>query len=340
MDPDSCIFELWTLEEQPEGADRTADVRARGVSRLAGARLGARRRTRTSRTSTGSSAGCGCPRRRAAVEPPPGVVRAPLPRGPRPLPLRRARLDEPRRPRRAVGDRARRARAARRSWRRRGVGLPLADGLRRASRLRRVRARGRRRARCGAGRRRARSRGRGSPRCPSGAGTPTAPTGSPASCAAASTAWSCASGEWSSTDRRADGPRWRSAALAMIRPWRRRTSSRRADQRGAARRVGAAQPARRSSPPRSSRSIGVTHRDRRRRPDRRSDRRSSCWVVFLVDLVVHCRLHPGYLRTGHGEVRPVGGRADLAVVPAAGVDGGQFVNVLRLARLARVRWSR
>jgi len=62
----------------------------------------------------------------------------------------------------------------------------------------------------------------------------------------------------------------------------------------------------------------------------------ACWVVFLVDLIVHMRLHPQYLRTGFGKF-------DLTVVvltspwyllvPGA---GGQAVTVLRLARLARV----
>lgn len=62
----------------------------------------------------------------------------------------------------------------------------------------------------------------------------------------------------------------------------------------------------------------------------------ACWVVFLVDLIVHLRLHPHYLKTGIG-------RFDLAVVVLTspwymlpGVDGGQFVALLRLARLARV----
>jgi len=62
-----------------------------------------------------------------------------------------------------------------------------------------------------------------------------------------------------------------------------------------------------------------------------------CWVVFLVDLIVHRRLRPGYLHTRMG-------RFDLAVVVLTspwyllpGVGGsGQLVNVLRLARLARV----
>ncbi len=62
----------------------------------------------------------------------------------------------------------------------------------------------------------------------------------------------------------------------------------------------------------------------------------ACWVVFLVDLIVHMRLHPHYLRTGFG-------RFDLTVVILTspwyllpGVDGGQVVTLLRLARLARV----
>ncbi len=62
----------------------------------------------------------------------------------------------------------------------------------------------------------------------------------------------------------------------------------------------------------------------------------ACWVVFLVDLIVHMKLHPHYLRTGFG-------RFDLVVVVLTspwyllpGVDGGQVVTLLRLARLARV----
>jgi voltage-gated potassium channel len=62
----------------------------------------------------------------------------------------------------------------------------------------------------------------------------------------------------------------------------------------------------------------------------------ACWVVFVVDLVVHMRLHPHYLRTGLG-------RFDLLVVVVTspwyllpGVEGGEFVTLLRLARLARV----
>ena len=59
------------------------------------------------------------------------------------------------------------------------------------------------------------------------------------------------------------------------------------------------------------------------------------WLVFLVDLVVHVRLRPHYLRSGAG-------RFDLAIVILTSPwyllvgDGGQFVALLRLARLARV----
>ena len=59
------------------------------------------------------------------------------------------------------------------------------------------------------------------------------------------------------------------------------------------------------------------------------------WLVFLVDLVVHVRLRPHYLKTGAG-------RFDLAIVILTSPwyllvgDGGQFVALLRLARLARV----
>jgi voltage-gated potassium channel len=59
------------------------------------------------------------------------------------------------------------------------------------------------------------------------------------------------------------------------------------------------------------------------------------WVVFLVDLVVHMRLRPHYLRTGVGKF-------DFSVVVLTSPwyllvgDGGQFVALLRLARLARV----
>ena len=58
------------------------------------------------------------------------------------------------------------------------------------------------------------------------------------------------------------------------------------------------------------------------------------WLVFLVDLVVHMRLHPRYLKTGVGKF-------DFAVVVLTSpwyllIGGGQFVALLRLARLARV----
>jgi voltage-gated potassium channel len=58
------------------------------------------------------------------------------------------------------------------------------------------------------------------------------------------------------------------------------------------------------------------------------------WLVFLVDLVVHMRLHPHYLKTNVGKF-------DFAVVVLTSpwylfVGGGQFVAILRLARLARV----
>lgn len=60
-----------------------------------------------------------------------------------------------------------------------------------------------------------------------------------------------------------------------------------------------------------------------------------CWLVFLVDLVVHMRLLPGYLRTGRGKF-------DLAIVvitaPWFLFFGGnsKFVLVARLARLGRI----
>lgn len=60
-----------------------------------------------------------------------------------------------------------------------------------------------------------------------------------------------------------------------------------------------------------------------------------CWLVFLVDLVVHVRLRPGYLRTGRGVF-------DLSIVvitaPWFLFTGGasNFVVVARLARLGRV----
>jgi len=59
------------------------------------------------------------------------------------------------------------------------------------------------------------------------------------------------------------------------------------------------------------------------------------WLVFLVDLVVHMRLRPHYLRSGVGKF-------DLSIVVLTSPwyllvgDGGQFVALLRLARLARV----
>lgn len=62
----------------------------------------------------------------------------------------------------------------------------------------------------------------------------------------------------------------------------------------------------------------------------------ACWLVFVVDLAVHLRLHPHYLRTGFG-------RFDLLVVVLTspwyllpGIEGGQLVALLRLARMARV----
>src|SRR5215475_3156661 len=60
------------------------------------------------------------------------------------------------------------------------------------------------------------------------------------------------------------------------------------------------------------------------------------WLVFLIDLVVHLRLTRGYLRTGLGSF-------DLIVVLLTspwyllpGASAGALVNVLRLARLARL----
>ncbi|HET7486605.1 MAG TPA: ion transporter [Acidimicrobiales bacterium] len=62
----------------------------------------------------------------------------------------------------------------------------------------------------------------------------------------------------------------------------------------------------------------------------------AAWVVFIVDLVVHVRLVPGYLRTGWG-------RFDLVVVVATapwflipGLGVGRFVVLARLARLVRI----
>lgn len=60
-----------------------------------------------------------------------------------------------------------------------------------------------------------------------------------------------------------------------------------------------------------------------------------CWLVFLVDLIVHMRLKSRYLSTGRGKF-------DLAIVlitaPWFLLTGGgsQFVVVARLARLGRV----
>lgn len=60
-----------------------------------------------------------------------------------------------------------------------------------------------------------------------------------------------------------------------------------------------------------------------------------CWLVFLVDLVVHMRLRSRYLSTGRGKF-------DLVIVvitaPWFLITGGasQFVVVARLARLGRV----
>ena len=60
------------------------------------------------------------------------------------------------------------------------------------------------------------------------------------------------------------------------------------------------------------------------------------WLVFVVDLAVHMRLQPRYLRTRLG-------RFDLFVVVLTspwyllpGVGGGSVVSLLRFARLARV----
>lgn len=60
-----------------------------------------------------------------------------------------------------------------------------------------------------------------------------------------------------------------------------------------------------------------------------------CWLVFLVDLVVHMRLRPRYLGTGRGKF-------DLAIVIITApwflftAGNSQFVVVARLARLGRV----
>ena len=59
------------------------------------------------------------------------------------------------------------------------------------------------------------------------------------------------------------------------------------------------------------------------------------WLVFVVDLIVHMRLRPHYLHTGVGKF-------DLGIVVLTSPwylligNGGQFVALLRLARLARV----
>jgi len=60
-----------------------------------------------------------------------------------------------------------------------------------------------------------------------------------------------------------------------------------------------------------------------------------CWLVFLVDLIVHMRLRPHYLRTGRGKF-------DLAIVVITAPwflftsGNSQFVVLARLARLGRV----
>ena len=63
-----------------------------------------------------------------------------------------------------------------------------------------------------------------------------------------------------------------------------------------------------------------------------------CWLVFLVDLVMHMRLSPGYLRTRAGKV-------DLVIVILTcpwyllvGSGTGAIVTVARFARLARLVW--
>ena len=64
----------------------------------------------------------------------------------------------------------------------------------------------------------------------------------------------------------------------------------------------------------------------------------ACWLVFLVDLIVHMRLSPGYLHTTSGKV-------DLAIVVLTcpwylfvGASAGGFVTIARMARLVRVVW--
>lgn len=60
---------------------------------------------------------------------------------------------------------------------------------------------------------------------------------------------------------------------------------------------------------------------------------AASWVVFIVDLVVHVRLRPGYLRTGQGIF-------DLAVVvltaPWFLIPGLEELDIFTLARLARL----
>lgn len=62
----------------------------------------------------------------------------------------------------------------------------------------------------------------------------------------------------------------------------------------------------------------------------------ACWAVFAVDLAVHMRLRPGYLRTGIGvfDAVIVVGTFPWYLIP--GASGGAFVVVLRLGRLARL----
>lgn len=61
----------------------------------------------------------------------------------------------------------------------------------------------------------------------------------------------------------------------------------------------------------------------------------ACWLMFLVDLVVHMRLRPHYLGTGRGKF-------DLAIVVITApwflftAGNSQFVVIARLARLGRV----
>jgi len=64
----------------------------------------------------------------------------------------------------------------------------------------------------------------------------------------------------------------------------------------------------------------------------------ACWLVFLVDLIMHMRLSPGYLRTHAGKV-------DLAIVILTcpwylltGSSTGAIVTLARFARLARLLW--